>query len=106
MACPSPIGVSASHGLSRACASIREHSVVDRQEPSSEVYGVDSLSRLRKRIDELSKGVKAALAQQGFRDDRIELETYLNLRCVVVAETFRMVDMTWLIASTAPIRRS
>lgn len=57
------------------------YSVFDRQEPSSEVYSKDSLPRLRKRIDELSSVVRDGLRRQGFADERIKTETYLNLRC-------------------------
>ncbi|BGO97667.1 putative 5-oxoprolinase (putative) [Rhodotorula toruloides] len=55
--------------------------VFERQEPSSETWGADgSQGRLQARLDALSQQVKKTLSQQGFADDRIEVQQFLNCR--------------------------
>lgn len=57
--------------------------VFERQEPSSETWGEQSVElRLRARISELSKVVHKELERQGFSDDRIEIHPFLNMRQV------------------------
>lgn len=52
----------------------------ERQEPSSETLSENSLSGLRKRLDAMSKTVREELASQGFADERIAVERFLNCR--------------------------
>lgn len=57
--------------------------VFEHQEPCSETWqGAegDARRRIQKRVDQLCSKVKAELQSQGFKDDRIELQTLLNLR--------------------------
>lgn len=56
--------------------------VVERQMPCSTVYdpATDSLEVLRTSLDKLETEVHQELSAQGFHDDRIVAERYLNLR--------------------------
>jgi 5-oxoprolinase (ATP-hydrolysing) len=54
--------------------------VVERQKPASAVYGPETLSALKEEITALTQSVLDELARQGFDADRVEAETYLNLR--------------------------
>ncbi|KAJ9142432.1 Hydantoinase B/oxoprolinase [Pleurostoma richardsiae] len=49
-------------------------------EPSSEVYSGESLPRLRERLDMLEKNVKLELFDQGFGEENLRYERYLNMR--------------------------
>ena len=50
------------------------------QEPSSDTLTDDAVAKLRKRLDALSERVRSSLRGQGFKDDRVVIERYLNLR--------------------------
>ncbi|CEG71618.1 Putative Cytoplasm protein [Rhizopus microsporus] len=50
------------------------------QEPSAQAFNKDTLSRIQGRISELKRTCKEELSKQGFRDQDIGLEVYLNLR--------------------------
>ena len=52
----------------------------EKQLPSSKVWGSDTRPEFSKRLDELARVVKEELNTQGFNDDRIVLERYLNMR--------------------------
>lgn len=54
--------------------------VEEAQEPYSAVYGPDSVIEASRRETILLKQVKAKLQEQGFREESITNETYLNLR--------------------------
>ncbi|KAJ8532954.1 hypothetical protein K7X08_015843 [Anisodus acutangulus] len=54
--------------------------VEEAQEPYSAVYGPDSVIEASRRETILLKQVKAKLQEQGFREESITSETYLNLR--------------------------
>ncbi|CAN4116112.1 unnamed protein product [Withania somnifera] len=54
--------------------------VEEAQEPYSAVYGPDSVIEASRRETILLKQVKAKLEEQGFREESITSETYLNLR--------------------------
>ncbi|XP_054803487.1 5-oxoprolinase 1-like [Prosopis cineraria] len=54
--------------------------VEEAQEPYSAVYGVESLLEVSQRESVLINQVKQKLQQQGFKDENIVTETYLNLR--------------------------
>ncbi|OIT01212.1 PREDICTED: 5-oxoprolinase [Nicotiana attenuata] len=54
--------------------------VEDAQEPYSAVYGPDSVIEASRRETILLKQVKDKLQEQGFREESITSETYLNLR--------------------------
>ncbi|KAH8921790.1 5-oxoprolinase [Atractiella rhizophila] len=54
--------------------------VFEKQEPSSEIYSEESKPRIQSRIDHLSKQVERELGRQGFKEERIATEIYLNLR--------------------------
>ncbi|KAL5834710.1 hypothetical protein ACOSQ4_014207 [Xanthoceras sorbifolium] len=54
--------------------------VEDAQEPYSAVYGPESVLEASRRETVLLKLVKHNLQEQGFRDENITTETYLNLR--------------------------
>ncbi|KZO91914.1 5-oxoprolinase [Calocera viscosa TUFC12733] len=54
--------------------------IYERQEPSSAKYSDESLAQLRQRIDSLEVDVRAELSRQGFPDDKITTEFFLNMR--------------------------
>lgn len=54
--------------------------VEEAQEPYSAVYGPDSILEASHREDMLLKQVRQKLQEQGFREENITTETYLNLR--------------------------
>ncbi|BGP37830.1 hypothetical protein JCM10449v2_001752 [Rhodotorula kratochvilovae] len=55
--------------------------VFEKQEPSSETWGAPGASdRLQARLDALSSEVRRTLARQGFAEDRIEVQQFLNCR--------------------------
>ena len=57
--------------------------VFEHQEPCSETWtgaGGDARSRIEKRVDQLRAKVRTELEAQGFKSERIELQTLLNLR--------------------------
>jgi 5-oxoprolinase (ATP-hydrolysing) len=54
--------------------------VFERQEPASSTLSEDSLPHLQSRWDALSAEVTSELRHQGFKDERIHLEVYLNCR--------------------------
>ncbi|XP_057738252.1 5-oxoprolinase 1-like [Arachis stenosperma] len=54
--------------------------VEEVQEPYSAVYGSDSLLEVSQRESLLIKEVKQKLKEQGFKEDNIVTQTYLNLR--------------------------
>ncbi|KAL9431743.1 hypothetical protein AB3S75_026857 [Citrus x aurantiifolia] len=54
--------------------------VEEAQEPYSAVYGPESVLEVSRRGGILSKQVKQKLQEQGFREESITTETYLNLR--------------------------
>ncbi|CAN1135282.1 5-oxoprolinase 1 [Linum perenne] len=54
--------------------------VEEAQEPYSAVYGPDSVSEAARRESMLLKQIKQKLQEQGFREENITTETYLNLR--------------------------
>lgn len=54
--------------------------VEDAQEPYSAVYGTESVLETSRREAILVKLVKQKLQEQGFKDENITTETYLNLR--------------------------
>jgi 5-oxoprolinase (ATP-hydrolysing) len=55
-------------------------SVYETQEPSSYVFGDETLPTLTKRLDKLSEIVRKELVRQGFSSDRIHLDRRLNMR--------------------------
>ncbi len=54
--------------------------VVDRQKPSSAVFGPDALPMVGREIETLRKEAYAALERQGFSTDAMEYTAFLNLR--------------------------
>ncbi|GAA5830228.1 hypothetical protein JCM11251_001276 [Rhodosporidiobolus azoricus] len=55
--------------------------VFERQEPSSETWSNEGAAeRLKARLDDLSSQVRNALRRQGFEDERIEVQQFLNCR--------------------------
>lgn len=57
--------------------------VFEHQEPCSETWSgaeSDTKRRIQKRVDQLREKVQKELQAQGFKKDRIELQTLLNLR--------------------------
>ncbi|KAF2157670.1 hypothetical protein K461DRAFT_264541 [Myriangium duriaei CBS 260.36] len=54
--------------------------VDERQEPESKTWSKDVISDLKSKMDELKKRSTARLKDQGFSDDKIEFEEYLNMR--------------------------
>jgi 5-oxoprolinase (ATP-hydrolysing) len=54
--------------------------VEEAQEPYSAVYGPDSILEASHREDTLLKQTRQKLQEQGFREENITTETYLNLR--------------------------
>ncbi|TIB97296.1 hypothetical protein E3Q18_02651 [Wallemia mellicola] len=52
----------------------------EKQVPSSKLWSKESQPEFSKKLDELSKVVQEELKVQGFRNDRIILERYLNMR--------------------------
>ncbi|XP_061977979.1 5-oxoprolinase 1 [Populus nigra] len=54
--------------------------VEEAQEPYSAVYGPDSILEASHREDMLLKQIRQKLQEQGFREENITTETYLNLR--------------------------
>uniref|UniRef100_A0A2K2AS26 5-oxoprolinase n=1 Tax=Populus trichocarpa TaxID=3694 RepID=A0A2K2AS26_POPTR len=54
--------------------------VEEAQEPYSAVYGPDSILEASHREDMLLKQTRQKLQEQGFREENITTETYLNLR--------------------------
>ncbi|GHJ88736.1 hypothetical protein NliqN6_5138 [Naganishia liquefaciens] len=54
--------------------------VFETQEPSSYVFGQESLPTLSRQLDKLSDTVRKELVRQGFTDDRIHLDRRLNMR--------------------------
>lgn len=54
--------------------------VDERQEPESETWSQDVIPRLQKKMDELKKKSTARLRDQGFEENKIEFEEYLNMR--------------------------
>lgn len=55
-------------------------SVYETQEPSSYVFGDETLPTLTKQLDKLSEIVRKELERQGFSSDRIHLDRRLNMR--------------------------
>jgi 5-oxoprolinase (ATP-hydrolysing) len=55
-------------------------SAYELQEPSSEIFSPESVSRLKARLNELSSSVVSSLRDQGFSDGRIKCERLLNMR--------------------------
>ncbi|KIY00156.1 uncharacterized protein Z520_03841 [Fonsecaea multimorphosa CBS 102226] len=54
--------------------------VVDLQEPESITYSGDATTRIRERFDLLKQRAIGQLVAQGFTGERIECETFLNMR--------------------------
>lgn len=56
--------------------------VEERQEPESSVWvdGSDAVEKLRAKMDKLKDKTRQALREQGFKDEEIEFEEYLNMR--------------------------
>lgn len=54
--------------------------VEEAQEPYSAVYGPESVLEASRREDTLLKQVKQKLQEQGFKEENVRTETYLNLR--------------------------
>lgn len=54
--------------------------IEEAQEPYSAVYNIDSLEEASRRETHLSKQVEQKLKEQGFREQKIITETFLNLR--------------------------
>ncbi|KAG8830784.1 hypothetical protein FRB91_006426 [Serendipita sp. 411] len=54
--------------------------IYELQEPSSAQYTNESHSSLIRRLDSMEEKARAALRDQGFPDDRIQAERYLNMR--------------------------
>ncbi|XP_031275956.1 5-oxoprolinase [Pistacia vera] len=54
--------------------------VEESQEPYSAVYGTESVLEASRREDLLLKQVKQKLQEQGFKEENVRTETYLNLR--------------------------
>ncbi|KAI9900015.1 hypothetical protein N3K66_004277 [Trichothecium roseum] len=56
--------------------------VEERQEPESSVWidGSDAVEKLRAKMDKLKDKTQQALREQGFKDEEIEFEEYLNMR--------------------------
>lgn len=55
--------------------------VFEAQEPASDVWGAEGvLERIKGRVAELEKKVRATLEQEGFSDQRLVIEVLLNLR--------------------------
>lgn len=54
--------------------------IEEAQEPYSAVYGSESVLEASRREDMLLKQVKQKLQEQGFREENITADTYLNLR--------------------------
>src|SRR3954470_17009327 len=54
--------------------------VFERQEPASSTLSEESLPHLQSRWNALSGEVKSELKHQGFKDERIHVEVYLNCR--------------------------
>ncbi|KAI9112806.1 hypothetical protein K1719_016123 [Acacia pycnantha] len=54
--------------------------VEEMQEPYSAVYGAESIVEVSQREAVLLRQVKQKLLNQGFKEERISIETYLNLR--------------------------
>ncbi|GAA5920939.1 hypothetical protein JCM3775_004014 [Rhodotorula graminis] len=52
----------------------------DRSEPCAAEFTAETKSTFLPRLDRLKKDVRVELKRQGFADDRIELECYLNMR--------------------------
>jgi len=52
----------------------------EQQEPCAMEYNDSTRSSIMSRVERLSAKVKAELQQQGFEDDLIEIEPYLNMR--------------------------
>lgn len=54
--------------------------VFETQEPSSYVFGTETLPTMTKQLDKLSEIVRKELVRQGFSSDRIHLDRRLNMR--------------------------
>lgn len=54
----------------------------DRSEPCAAEFTAETKATFLPRLDRLKEDVRVELRRQGFADDRIELECYLNMRCV------------------------
>lgn len=54
--------------------------VVEKQEPAAGKYDEESLSTLEARLDALEKAAREELVAQGFAEDAIRVERFLNLR--------------------------
>lgn len=80
--------------------------VYERQEPSSEVYSDKSKAKLLKKLEDLAKEVREELERQGFKDDRIVCELYLNLRFVLPLMALEFAILKCNADSKAPIRLS
>ncbi len=66
--------------------------VYEKQEPASDTLSPETLPQLQTRWEALERSVRDELRSQGFADERIRLEVYLNCRfdgtvgrCVVAA---------------------
>lgn len=56
------------------------YSVYETQEPSSYVFGEESLPTISRQLDKLSDVVEKELGRQGFPRERIDLDRRLNMR--------------------------
>jgi len=54
--------------------------VQELQEPCADIYNDESIIRIRERVDNLIKECDKKLKYQGFRDDEIRFDVYLNMR--------------------------
>ncbi|PNS17487.1 hypothetical protein CAC42_8030 [Sphaceloma murrayae] len=54
--------------------------VDERQEPESKVWAKDVVSELQSKMEDLKKRSSQRLRDQGFSEDKIEFEEYLNMR--------------------------
>lgn len=54
--------------------------VDERQEPESKVWSKDAVPDLKRKMEELKKKSTSRLNDQGFSDDKVEFEEYLNMR--------------------------
>jgi hypothetical protein len=52
----------------------------DQREPCAITFGEDAIPDLKKRLAKLRQTVSAELKKQGFTENNIVLESYLNLR--------------------------
>ncbi|KAG8623020.1 hypothetical protein KVT40_007996 [Elsinoe batatas] len=54
--------------------------VDERQEPESKVWGKDAVKDLQVKMEDLKKRSSQRLKDQGFAEDKVEFEEYLNMR--------------------------